>query len=289
MIKLFNRHLFLTALAVFTTLVMENTCFGEDRASESIEIKRKLYPKKSAFELSADFGQILNQSYISSYLAHFNGTYFFSESSGFAAEFALAINSDKYERVCIENFYNDAMEQIGPVCSADGQGQENLNGVADSRFANMGPAYPAIREIKNIISGAWVWAPIYGKQLFFMSGVGHFDVYTTVGGGVVMSDYYNKKLYADDGRQLRGTFPNPTDTTSPTPGVGGDEIDFYGKAGRPKSVPTTSPMITLGVGQKYHFTKNFNAKIEIRNYSLIGVPGAVDLYFAVWGGLGVRF
>lgn len=285
-----NSWLMSVVAPLFLTLAFYDHCYGQDKAIETTEIKRKLYPKKSSFELAADFGTILNQSYLSSYLAHFNGTYYLSETSGLTAEFALSINSDKPERVCVENFYNDAMEQVGPSCSAvDGQGQDDLDGATNKRYANMGPAYPAIREIKNIISGAWVWAPVYGKQLFFMSGVRHFDVYTTLGGGLVMSDYYNKKTSTDDGRPYRGVFPDASDTSSSTPGVSATETSQYGKAGRPAPVSTTSPMITAGIGQRYHLSKNFNLKIEMRNYTLIGVPGGVDMYFSVWTGLGVRF
>jgi hypothetical protein len=33
----------------------------------------------------------------------------------------------------------------------------------------------------------------------------------------------------------------------------------------------------------------FNVKMEIRNYTLIGVPGFFEPYFAIWGGAALRF
>jgi outer membrane beta-barrel protein len=264
-----------------------------DSAVETVEIKKKLFPKSKRLELGADFGKILNQSYVSSYLLHFNGTFYISESSGISIEYAMAFNKDENARTCVENFYNDPYEQVESNCAAtDGGAAGDFEGV-DPKKATVGPAYPAIREIKNIISAAWVWVPVYGKQLLFMSGVNHFDVYTTIGGGVMMSDYYGQKKKASDDREYRGAFPAPPagggEPVGTPPGVGPDETNEYGKNGRPTPTATTSPLITLGIGQELHFGKMFNVKMEIRNYTLIGVPGFFEPYFAIWGGAALRF
>ena len=278
---------------VFTALSSIAYSAEPDSAVETVEIKKKLFPKSKRFELGADFGKILNQSYVSSYLLHFNGTYYISETSGISAEFAMALNSDENSRTCVENFYNDPYDRVDSNCAQkDGGAAEDFGGV-DPKEATVGPAYPAIREIKNVITAAWVWVPVYGKQLFFMSGVNHFDVYTTLGGGVMMSDYYNQKKNASDGREYRGSFParpkaGETQTGTP-PGVGPDETNEYGKNGRPPPTATTSPLITVGIGQELHFGKMLNVKMEIRNYTLIGVPGFFEPYFAIWGGVGLRF
>ena len=257
-----------------------------DTAVETVEIKKKMFPKAKKFELAADFGKILNQSYVSSYLIHLNGTYYLSETSGITAEFALSLNSDESARTCVENFYNDRGGYVGAECAIK-DGEADLEN-ADPNNASVGPAYPAIREIKNIISAGWVWVPVYGKQLFFMSAVSHFDVYTTLGGGVMMSDYYGEKKTASDGRVYRGPFPGEGASGQP-PGVGAEETSEYGKNGRPTPTSTTSPMITAGIGQQFHFGKLLNIKLEVRNYTLLGVPGGIDMYFAVWGGAALRF
>ena len=270
--------------------LFQSFAYGEetDTAVETVEIKKKMYPKAKKFQLSADFGSILNQSYVSSYLVHFNGTYYLSETSGFTAEFALALNSDESARTCVENFYNDPDGDVSAECALK-DGEADLEGADPSR-ATVGPAYPAIREIKNIISAGWVWVPVYGKQLFFMSGVSHFDVYTTLGGGVMMSDYYEKKKTSSNGKPYRGAFPNAQNPgSSEPPGVSPTETSEYGKAGRPTPIATTSPMITAGIGQQFHFGKAFSVKLELRNYTLIGVPGFIDMYFAIWGGAALRF
>jgi len=258
-----------------------------DTAVETVEIKKKMFPKAKKFELSADFGKILNQSYVSSYLVHLNGTYYLSETSGITAEFALSLNSDETARTCVENFYNDNGGKYVSAECATKDGQADLENASPNN-ATVGPAYPAIREIKNIISAGWVWVPVYGKQLFFMSAVSHFDVYTVLGGGVMMSDYYGEKKTASDGRAYRGPFPAEGGPGQP-PGVGAEETSEYGKNGRPQPTATTSPMITAGIGQQFHFGKLLSAKLELRNYTLIGVPGGVDIYFAIWGGASLRF
>lgn len=284
-----------TSSILFAVLVFFSPLFlplakgqATDTAVETVEIKKKMYPKAKKFQLSADFGKILNQSYVSSNLIHFNGTYFLSETSGFTAEFALSLNSDEAARTCVENFYNDPDGLVSAECALQ-DGQADLEGASATR-ATVGPAYPAIREIKNIITAGWVWVPVYGKQLFFMSGVSHFDVYTTLGGGVMMSDYYEQKKTSSNGKPYRGAFPNKDNPGSAeTPGVSETETSEYGKAGRPTPVAATSPLITAGIGQQFHFGKTFSVKLELRNYTLIGVPGFIDMYFAIWGGAALRF
>ena len=165
----------------------------------SVDIKNRMYPKRKTFEIAADGGAILNQSYIQSYLAHFSGTYFTSESIGWGVDFAMSFNSDKAERTCVENFYNDPGRELDTVCAADGSPVTAADTLAGTTDTNMGPAYPPIREINYLVSANMVWNPIYGKQLFFMSGVAHFDLFVTFGGGIAMSDIYPITKEAPDG------------------------------------------------------------------------------------------
>lgn len=288
---------FALSVTAFTALTPTNYVLGKAKRSNelSVEIKNKLYPKNKKIEVAADFGGILNQSYISSQLVHLSATYFSSESFGFGADFSLALNSDKAERTCVENFYNDPEQEVTTsVCAKDGDPAtaaddlSNPQGPNPNINPNMGPAYPPIRELNYLISGYANWAPIYGKQLFFMSGVVHFDLFFTAGAGVAMSDFYPEKKEASDGRLYRGPYP-ATGTSDVPPGIDPTDEDEYGINGRPKPEAQTTPLITFGVGQKFHFTKNLNLRMEFRNYTLVGTDDIFETYFAVWGGLGLRF
>ena len=107
---------------IFSATLFSGEAFAKKKSGEkmSVEIKNRMYPKRKTFEIAADGGAILNQSYIQSYLAHFSGTYFTSESIGWGVDFAMSFNSDKAERTCVENFYNDPGRDLGTVCAADG-------------------------------------------------------------------------------------------------------------------------------------------------------------------------
>lgn len=255
----------------------------------SVEIRNRMYPKKKTIEIAGDFGAILNQSYISSMLAHASFTLFTSESIGFGADIGIAINSDKAERLCVENFYNDPGNDVSAVCAIDGE-PDFSEADGSGPEPNMGPAYPPIRVLNNLISGYMVWSPVYGKQLLFMSGVVHFDIFITGGGGIAMNTYYPLKEQADDGTQYRGDYPDiEGGSTETIPGIDPDNTDEYGFNARPEPESQTTPMLTFGIGQKFHFGKNVNLRMEVRNYTLVGTESIFETYFAAWGGLGLRF
>ena len=44
-----------------------------------------------------------------------------------------------------------------------------------------------------------------------------------------------------------------------------------------------------GIGQKVHFGKKCHAKAELRNHLVLGTPGGFDMFFTLWGGVGMRF
>ena len=252
-----------------------------------------MYPKKKKFEIAGDFGTILNQSYISSQLIHAEATYFSSESSGFGLDVSIALNKDKSERDCVENFYNDYAKQAPQPCASDGDPATaasdigGVDSVGDLPAPNMGPAYPNIREINYLISAFKVWNPIYGKQLFFMSGVVHFDLFLKFGGGVAMSNFYPIKEVSSTGQKYRGPAPEAGSSDLP-PGVDVSDTDEFGINGRPEPESQVTPMGTVAVGQKFHLGKNFNIRMEIRNYTLVGTENIFETYFAVWGGVGIR-
>lgn len=258
------------------------------KATEGKEVVlNKLYPKKKKFELAGDFGQILNQSYISSWLMHFGGTYYASEEWGYGADFGIALNSDKGERTCIETFYNDPNHAGIPVCGAQGDPNSDFVG-SDGKpnGANYGPAYVPITELKYLITGMAYWNPIYGKQLLARSATNHFDIFLAFGGGVAMLNFYPQEEVLKNGKPSRGTFDK--NNPSADPGARLDEDYAYGTEGRPEPVAKTSPVIAGAIGQKYHFAKRFVLRVELKNYILLATEQGFETFFTLWGGIGVR-
>lgn len=260
---------------------------GYRKATEGDDVvKNKLYPKKGRVELNGpNVGLILNQSYIDTYLVSGGFNYFWSETWGFGLDLSFALNKDRPERDCIENFYNDPDYEIGPECGGpDEVTDANGNGLN----GNFGPAYVNIREYNMLFTGNAVWNPIYGKEIFFMSAVMNFDVYLNFGGGLAMSTFYQLETDLVNGKPSRGSFPAPGQTGD-RPGAEPSEEDSYGKAGRPTAQKQTNVFLDAGVGQKIHFAKKFHFKGELRNHLVLGTPGGFDMFFTLTGGFGMRF
>ena len=116
-------------------------------------------------------------------------------------------------------------------------------------FQDMGPAYVPIREINYIITGNYVWNPVYGKQLLFLSSTSHFDLFFEFGGGFMMSNFYPERNVLNNGNEPRA--PYYTDEPEKNVNVGAlvDDDDSYGIFGRPVPLAETSPLLNLGVGQ----------------------------------------
>ncbi len=254
-------------------------------------VKNKLFPKNKKFEIvGPDFGVILNESYISTYLLHLGGTYYTSEEWGFGLDLAFAMaNSDKFERTCIENFYNDPKYKVDEEC-AKGDPAANKQLQDSGGSANMGPAYVPIREVKMILTANATWNPLYGKQLFAHTATSYFDMYLTFGGGIARSDVYPKSTKLRDGRPSRALVINESNPAG-TAATGADpsETTLYGEAGRPDPETQTNLVLMTGIGQKYHFLEHFNVKMELRNYILLGTESGFDTFFTLWGGVGMRF
>ncbi|MEY4632340.1 MAG: hypothetical protein RIQ81_2460 [Pseudomonadota bacterium] len=272
----------ITWSAGMTTAVFAQTSGQYQRASDGAEVvMRKMYPKKGRFELEATGGMILNQSYLNTFLFGGGANYFWSETWGLGAEVMIASNSDKDERTCLENFYNDPEDVVGPECGS----ADNLSG-----RANYGPAYVPIRQTNMILGAHGIWNPVYGKQIILLRAVTHFDLYMLVGGGLAFSTFWPQQLnLKGTTRSARGTFNADQNATSGNPGATPGESDLYGTNGRPDPESTTNIQGTAAVGQKIHFTKNFHARIELRNYLLLGTKSGFDNFFALTGGVGFRF
>ena len=276
--------------------------FRKATEDDDAVIKNKLFPKKKKIELGGpDLGLILNQSYVQSFVVHANINYYWDEEWGFTLEGAMALNSDKSERFCIERFYNDFLNNVGSSCPTPDIDPAaplyNDEGVP-YRGASFGPAYVPIRELGTLLTGAVVWNPVYGKQLAFLTNTVYFDLFLTMGGGITQSIYYPKQTTLRNGNRSRGTAPPESEIAETCsednipgacPRTDDSHLAFIGDKGRPDPVAESTPTITLGVGQKFHFKKRFSFKAEIRNYTLLGTEAGFDSFFMTWIGLGVRF
>lgn len=263
-----------------------------------VVVKKKLFPKKRKLEVSfPDVGLILNQSYIESFVLHGNFTYYRSEKWGFGVEGLFAINNDKVERYCIENFYNNPKQVIGVACPLPGQDvDEPLKG--GEVPASLGPAYVPIREIGTILAGNAVWTPVYGKQLALMTRTVYLDLFLTFGLGLTFSTFYPQSIFIDgpNGKvQSRKKTYNQEGLESLKRceesilgGICPPSEAYVGEAGRPEPEDQVSPTITFGVGQKIHFLKRYIFKTEIRNYTLLATEAGFDSFFMMWAGLGMR-
>ena len=257
-----------------------------EKATEGTDVvKRKLYPKRKKIEFSAPYaGLILNQSYIESFMVGGAINYFLSESTGFGLDFGLAINSDKDERSCIENFYNDPLDKIGKACGGPG----DISDPDDK--ANYGPAYVPIREIQNIIVLNYLWTPVYGKQLIFMSFTSYFDLFFEFGAGLANSLYYDKRETLANGNKARGRFGrNGNQPDGQNIGAETNETDSYGESGRPSPASESHILANITVGQKFHFGGRFHVKVFLRNMTLLGTPSGFENLIALFGGAGIRF
>ena len=286
--------LFITYRPGFSVVMLVSFCVfsppiraEESSYRKSIEgselVKKKLYPKKDKVEVNLFGGTLLNESYLNSYLVGAGGNYFFSEEWGLNIDVTKVLNQDRAERNCIENFYNNPLhENTSGVCGSG----SNLAGTK----ANMGPAYVPIRELDVIAVANAIWNPIYGKALFFMSGVMHFDLYIEAGLGLATSTFYPEMQTLNNGKKSRGDFDvNGNPLNGQKIGADPSETDSYGKAGRPVPQSQSNVLLNLGIGQKFHFGKQFHFAVSLRNMSLVGTQDGFDNLFALYGALGMRF
>jgi outer membrane beta-barrel protein len=283
MIKRGVKGIALTALFLAAVNPVLAATSGEyQRAGDGTEVVlRKTYPKKTRVEIEGTGGLVLNQSYTNTMLFGAGVNYFWSEEWGVGVEAMMASNTDKSERECLENFYNDPENVVSAEC---GDGSD-LTG-----RANFGPAYVPVRQTNTLLGAHAIWNPVYGKQIILLRAVTHFDLYVLAGGGLAMSTFWKQQTQLKGtSRSNRGTFNADTTVSTGNPGAAVSESGLYGTEGRPDPESLTSIQGTFAVGQKYHFTKNLHARIELRDYLLLGTPSGFDNFFALTGGLGFRF
>lgn len=244
-------------------------------------IEYKLYTKDNKIEVGLSPGFILNQSYVNTVLFGLDISYFYNERFGISFDYLSGNNSDKAERTCIENFYIDPENEIAAAC---GTGGGNDQDVIDSNVARFGPAYVPIREIQYIAMLNSVWAPVYGKQLVFLSFTSYFDIYFETGLGLAGSKFYPKREILNNGNRSRapaGEEDNP-DT------IGTRRASDYGIAGRPNPETKNNVLVNLGFGQKFHFLDSWHMKLFLRNMTLLGTESGFENFFTLNIGLGYR-
>ena len=95
-------------------------CKINRKASDSTEtVINKIYPKTGKFEISLpSFGKTLNEAFVDTYLIQGSLGYFWNENTGFHLDITMGLPVDKFERQCLENFYNNP-DGIAPSACAD--------------------------------------------------------------------------------------------------------------------------------------------------------------------------
>ena len=281
----------LAGVLILTSIAHAQTSGTYRKSTEGDEVVRnKLYPKDKKIELNIpNFGYIMNQSYLSTYVTGGGLTYFWSEQWGINFDFLYALNQNKDERTCLETFVNNFTYNItGAECTAqnpDAQtavDKKTTDPKSGKRNANYGPAYVPIRELNYVLTANATWNPVYGKQLSFLSFTNYFDLFVNFGGGLAFSKYYPLSTTLNNGKTSRGS--QATNSGAET-----SDSTSYGEIGRPTPENQTNLVLNLSLGQKFHFGQRFSLKGEIKNFTLLGTPQGFDNFFALVGGLGVRF
>lgn len=263
-----------------------------DRAVEGNEVvKGKLYPKKGKFQISAQFGGILNQSYLATSLIPVGVTYHINEWHAVNAEIAFGISQEQPARQCVEDFFYDPNRariasgdrglspcDPSPPPANDASIPNDPNGENKPGYQRK-PAYVPIRQIDQLYNVNYQWTPVYGKALWFLKAVGYLDFYTNAGLGLAATTVWPLKNTTRSGALTRDE------------GVPNAETDSWGKAARPEPVSDMAPTLSLGIGTRFFFARMFTANIDFRNTSLFGDDGRGGSefmnFFSIWGGLGV--
>jgi outer membrane beta-barrel protein len=276
----------------FTVVFAAGMAVGQDirPVTESREVVLdKLYPKAGRLELGLELGSLLNQSYVDTTLYKASLRYFLSETWGVNLMFASASNKDKFERACIESFYNDPQASVDAQCMS----QDDGAGLSQDEDANLGPAYVPIREINRMVVAEAVYGVMYGKQIYFLGAVNHFDILLKFGAGLTQSRYYEERTHVkgEPSTPSRGAFSeeeganNPGTDTDPGP----DGTRRYGPEGRPDPRQETNLTTSLALAQKFYLARRVSFDVELANYTLFGTAQQFEPYLVISAGIGVRF
>ncbi len=281
-------NLFLVHATFVAILALCPVAFAEgyQKATDLEDIVlEKLYPKSGRLEVNADIGIVLNQAFVDTTLFRASASYYLSESWGLAFSAIKAQNKDTEERLCIESFYNDPDKELSNVCAS----QDSTNDITTAEKANMGPAYMPIREIEDIFLVESVFSPNYGKQIFFLGVVSHFDFQIKIGAGLARSTYYEQRntVKGELSRPARGAFSDEEPATNP--GISHKETDKYGTPGRPDPIQQTNAVLAPALVQKFYIADRFSWNAELGSLFILGTPGGFEYLLTISTGVGVRF
>jgi hypothetical protein len=281
----------ITLIVLLASVVLAPLARASDgRAAGGSEVVLdRMYPKAGSVEVEATYGFLLNPTYVDTTLARAAVTYHWSESWGFGLSFAAAQTKDREERACVESFYNDPDHEAGAPCYS----QDGGAGLEGAKSANIGPAYPRIRELRALFGVFGDYTIAYGKQILLHGAVSHFDLRLRFGAAAVVSDVYAERqtVRGDPSRPARG---DPTGANgAPKAGVAPDERDgdglLWGKEGRPEPRRETAPAAFLALAEQLHFARRFFLTGELGAYAMPSPARGFEAFLVVGLGGGVRF
>ena len=300
---LFNIHFIFVLIFYFffeAQVVARNRLRKTKRTQDEYSevVLNKKYPKKNKIEISVPtIGYIFNQSYINSIMLQGAISQYRNEEWGLSLDVAKFINEDKYERYCLERFYNDFLFKLDQFCPEVGQDpvEPITQGSSTVSGTNFGPAYVPIVELESIAMLSGVWTPTYGKVLIASNILVYLDFFLSFNAGVAKYKYYPLMTTLKNGKKSRQSSIEYEENNVPActqidVGICPEENyeDFIGENGRPEAESKTSPIVSLGIGQKFHFGKYFNLKVEFRTYNILSLDQGVGTYVSGMVGLGVR-
>lgn len=275
------------ALVLATLGTATPPAFGQyEKAVEGNEVvKGKLYPRQGRWHVGAVGGAILNPSFVDTMLFGGSVGYHLSDWHGFHLEGLLGRSQDRSERTCVESFFfNDKLAQKSGAPGVCDPGKEYKPNPAqlppldeDTPEADVfrkKPAYMPIRQIDMIVTANYQFTPVYGKALWFLSSVGYLDFFLNAGVGFAKSTVWPLKTTNSEGELV--TDKGVTDNAE------------TGVEGRPAPESTLSPVVQLGIGNRFYFARNFTVEMHFRNISIfaLGGKGQTELLnLALWGGV----
>lgn len=285
------------AIALLGPMILSSQLPANSNVRYPTVMERK-FTKSGRIEIQLPtLGYVLNQPLTESTLIEGGIEFHTSSKWSFGATIGFFLNSDRDERRCLENFFNDPKELVAEVCAKEGEESKPLyqDGI-EVPGANFGPIYLAVRELDFAATAYANWTPIYGKQISFASITTRFDLYTLFGAGLLVSTYYPESTNLRDQTLSRG--PIPDDFTSgcpsPTPGVcpsNSNYLSLIGANGRPDPETLFDPIFRLGIGQKLHFGafgQDCHLKAEVQNLTIASDRLGLESFFILSLGLGLR-
>lgn len=257
---------------------------GRAAAGDAVVLHR-LYPKAKTVEVAASAGFLLNPTYVDTQFLQLGARWHWSESWGLGFVLGRARTKDRAERECVESFYNDPLHERGAPCLS----QDDAGGWEKTEEANIGPAYPRIRELTGLATVFADYSLAYGKQILLHGATSYFDLRLRFGAALIRSRLYGEEssIGGDASRPARG---DPLgEGGAPKAGVSVDDVHLYGEAGRPTPSDETTPAFYFALAEEMHFFRRFFVLGELGGYVMPVTDVGPELFFMAQLGAGVRF